>query len=213
MENIKKRYFVLLGIILFSSFIIKMISYDKFYKSDEGIKRIKNIPINIGEWKGVDYDLDQNIYDILETRSIIHRSYGNRLKNIFLSIVYYNETKVDFHAPEGCLAGKGIEISKSEHEITLNHENKKIKLNLVQLIRRNQQSDELIYYFYKSGNFLGSSYIKLRLMLALNKFSENAKSGSLIRISTNLKPGEYDDASAVLTAFIEELYPYLVKYL
>ncbi|MEA3322718.1 MAG: EpsI family protein [Patescibacteria group bacterium] len=139
-------------------------------------------------------------------------SYGKR-KKIFLSIVYYPETKVDFHAPEGCLAGQGIQISKTAKTIYITHKERKVKINLNQLVRKNNNSNELIYYFYKAGDFHGKSYIRLRLALAMNKFSTKEKSGALIRISTPALNSDYQPASENLISFIAELYPYLIKHL
>jgi len=60
---------------------------------------------------------------------------------------------------------------------------------------------------------MGENYIKLRLNLAINKFSNNEKSGSLIRISTPIQMSDTQEASKILLDFTQELYPYLIKYL
>ena len=70
-----------------------------------------------------------------------------------------------------------------------------------------------VHYFYKAGDFVGQSYIKLRLNLALNKYGRKEKSGSLIRVSTPVFREDYKSASIMLTSFIGDLYPYLSKYL
>jgi len=124
-----------------------------------------------------------------------------------LSIVYYPETKVDFHAPEACLEGRGIQISKSYQTITITPNEKKVKINLNRLIRKQGGSDELIYYFYKAGDFLGKNYIKLRLNLALNKFGRKEKNGSLIRVSTPVFGEDYKSASNTLTRIIGRSVP------
>ena len=63
--------------------------------------------------------MDPHVFDILETKSILNREYVSHAQMVLLSLVYYPETKVDFHAPEACLAGKGIQISKSEKTIEI----------------------------------------------------------------------------------------------
>ena len=60
---------------------------------------------------------------------------------------------------------------------------------------------------------LGKHYIRLRLNLALNKFGRKEKNGSLIRVSMPAFGEDYKSASIMLTRFIEDLYPYLRKYL
>ena len=173
----------------------------------------------MGTWKGTDHSLSPNIYDILETRSIIHRFYvNNEGKTIFLSIVYYAETKVDFHAPEGCFGGKGIRVTKSPVDLLLiNEDGTTYPLSANKLIQRegSNGSTDMVYYFYKSGPFTGRSYIKLRMNLILNKFRDARKSGSLIRISTSigLDGDAENEGSALIIDFLNHLQPYIVKYL
>ena len=213
MGKIRNRYLILFTVLLLTAVAVTFLSYDTFNEAEASIQTIEKIPLNLGKWQGVDVALEENIYEILETRSIINRKYFANDSSIFLSVVYYPETKVDFHAPEACLAGKGIQISKSDRIIYITHNGRKVRVNLNQLVRQNNNSNELIYYFYKAGDFLGKSYIKLRFSLAMNKFSTKEKSGALIRVSTPALNSDYQPASENLTSFIAELYPYLIKYL
>jgi len=213
MGKIRNRYFILFTVLLLTAVAVNFLSYDTFNKAEASIRTIEKIPLNLGKWHGVDVSLEENIYEILETRSIIHRKYFANDSSVFLSIVYYPETKVNFHAPEACLAGKGFQISKTAKTIQFTHNDHKVKVNLNQLVRQNNNSNELIYYFYKAGDFLGNGYIKLRFSLAMNKFLTKEKSGALIRISTPALKNDYQHASENLTSFISELYQYLIKYL
>ena len=213
MGKIKNRYLILFAVLLLTAVAVNFLSYDTFNEAEASIQTIEKIPLKLGKWQGIDVSLEDNIYEILETRSIIHRKYFANDSSVFLSVVYYPETKVDFHTPEACLGGKGVQISKSVKTIYINHNGLKIRVNLNQLIREHYNSRELIYYFYKAGDLLDKSYIKLRFALAMNKFSTKEKSGALIRISTPALSSDYQPASENLTSFIAELYPYLIKYL
>ena len=204
---------ILLTVMLFASVVVNSLSYNTYYKADAGIQAIQNIPLEMGKWQGKDVTLDDQIYEFLETKSIIHRNYILNGKNVFLSIVYYPETKVDFHAPEACLAGQGIQISKNTKAIFIKYNGKKVKVKLNQLVRQNNNSNELIYYFYKAGDFIGQSYIELRFNLAINKLSNNKKCGALIRVSTPALMDDEQKAEKILINFIEQLYPFVTKYL
>ena len=129
MENMQNRYLIIIAIMLLTSVFVHFLSYDTYYEAEAGIRAIKNIPLEFGQWQGKDIPLDEQIYEILETRSIINRAYlGKNGKEVLLSIVYYPETKVDFHAPEACLAGRGIQISKSDQTITIIPNEKKVTI-------------------------------------------------------------------------------------
>ena len=210
MENIKIRYIILSCILVFTALLVSFLNYGAYNKSEAGMRAINKIPLEFGKWQGKEVQLDNLIYEILETKSIIHRTYRSESgEDVFLSIVYYAETKVDLHAPEGCLGGKGILVEKTKKTISFINDNKFTKLHLNQLIRKQKTHEEIIYYFYKAGHFMGESYIKLRFSLAMNKFTNQEKSGALIRVSTPVSSGDLKKSSGILVDFIAELYPYL----
>lgn len=213
MEKVTNRYKILFLCLTFTALIVHFLEYDTYNASATAITSIEGIPTEFAGWKGRDIALEENIYEILETRSIIHRMYYKGNQQVFLSLVYYPETKVDFHAPEACLSGSAIKIVKSLRDITVKDGETNRTIHVNQLLYERATGTDLVYYFFKSGDFLGNSYIKLRLQLALNKFGSQSKSGSLIRLSTPIPIASSDKANELLTAFISDLLPYVNKYL
>ena len=213
MGKINIRYIVAFIMIAVGAVVVNLIEYETFYQADDAIQTVSKIPAVLGNWRGTDVVLTEDVYDILETRAIIHRSYQYRDQRVFLSLVFYPETKVDFHAPEACLAGGGREIKKSAKTIMLENAGKNISLDLNQLIYSGELNKELVYYFFKTGSYMGNSYIHLRFSLAGNKLSGNGTSGSLIRISTSDKTIDSVNAADRLKHFIQDLYPYLIEFI
>jgi EpsI family protein len=214
MKKFRNRYLTLVLILGLNSILINYLSFDKNNDVQAELQAIQHIPVNLNRWRGEDILLEKKIYEILETQSIIHRKYvSDEGYEVFLSIVYYPETKVDFHAPEGCLGGQGISVTKSQKTITIFNDGKIFQIGINQLIRNYSHQQSLIYYFYKAGDFLGQSYIKLRFHLALNKFSSNEKSGALIRVSTPLNGENMENSSELLRKFIQDFTPYILTYL
>lgn len=212
----RRNCFILLILLAGLAICVHLLSFDKTVSAEQGVETVKKIPLRIGDWQGRDFPLDSLVYDILETKSILHRSYRNRLgQDVFLSLVYYQETKVDFHAPEGCMGGQGVKTKKTPAKIKIVSESgEKSTLEVNKLIQKQDNSTTLVYYFYKTGSFVGRNYIKLRLNLILNKFKGARKSGSLIRVSAPLTINDNGKKSHdELESFVNELYPYLVKYL
>lgn len=198
---------------ILTAVLVNYLSYDTYHKAEAGIRAIEGIPEKIGEWQGKDMSLKNRVYDLLETKSIIHRVYVSHGLEVFLSIVYHPDTKVGFHTPDFCLAANGIEFKRTIKSIYLNNDEKNREIELCQLIYKINSRKELSYYFFKSGEFLGQNYLKFRLNLAINKFSNKKKSGSLIRVSTTIPDGNTHKASNILRNFIEGLHPFLIKYL
>ncbi len=213
METIRNRFLIIFVILILTSVLVNFLTYEAYHEAEAGIRGIKNIPLEIGKWEGKDVFLEEKIYEILETRSIIHRNYLKNGQNAFLSLVYHPETKVDFHSPEYCFGAQGVELVKTTKNITIIYDEERVNISVNKLIYQKNGFDELVYYFYKSGGFLGQSYIKLRLSLAVSKLSNRSKSGSLVRVSTPILNGDIQRASNSLGNFIEDLYPYLIAYL
>ena len=207
MENIRNRYLMVTAVLLLLCCIVNRLDYDIFEKNDIGIKAIKKIPYKIKKWTGKDVYLSENIYKILETKSIVHRNYVSESSNIFLSLVYYPDTKVDFHAPEACLGGSGERLLKESK--TLTFEDKNYNLDVNQIVRRIENYEELIFYWYKAGAYMGKSYLGLRFNIAKNKITNRDTSGALIRVSTAINNKNYEKASEELKQFIEGITPIL----
>ena len=212
----KRNCIILLVVMALLAVGVHLLSFDKASSSERGVDTVKQIPLRIGDWQGTDHHLDQLVYDILETKAILHRSYRNSQgQEVFLSLVFYKETKVDFHAPEGCMGGQGVKTKKTPATLNIvSADGKSFPLEVNKLIQKQDDNTTLVYYFYKTGSFIGRNYIKLRLNLVLNKFKEARKSGSLIRVSAPLSVNDNGKKSHdLLESFINDLYPYLVKYL
>lgn len=166
--------------------IVNALQYDSGQDDTAGFTVLQKIPMQIGNWQGRDLPLDVSVYEILETKNIIHRNYTDAQGNtILLSIVYYNDTKVDFHTPEACLGGRGERTSKRVRTLNLKINNQQLALEVAEIISTNPDSYGVSYYFYKAGNFMGQNYIKMRLNLAKNSLFSGDKSGALIRFSGN----------------------------
>ena len=199
---------------MIEAIIINIIFFEPYHNSESGIQAISALPLRFGAWQGKDIPLESRVYEILETKSIIHRAYhADTGEGIFLSIVHYPETKVDFHAPEGCLGGQGVSMCKSTKDFELSYGKNYLKFDLNQLKWVKDQEQNLVYYFYKAGDYFGPSYISLRFNLAINKFTNSNKSASLIRISTSIISGEEEAASKLLSGFLEDLLPLLIEKL
>ncbi len=189
---------------------VYLLQYAAFSPQQKVSDAISGIPKVMGAWKGSDAYLEQWVYELLETRSIIHRNYTNQDRQVFLSVVYYADTKVGFHAPESCLGAQGLELAKSSEQIKLGGQK---VLDINQLTYQQQRNRELVYYFYKAGSYIGPSYIRMRLNIAYNKLFTGNRSGALIRVSTPMVQGSDDGAKHTLSEFIDRLFPHMVSAL
>jgi EpsI family protein len=208
MANLKIRYLIAVLLLAATAIVVNGLQYDSSQEEGAGLADLQTFPMQIGPWVGRDFPLDAMVYEILETKAIIHRSFTDaKGDNVFLSIVHYHDTKVDFHAPESCIGGRGEKTKKTDKTLTLLVGGKQIRLNVAEMVTTRDTGQTLTYYFFKAGPFMGSSYIKMRLSIAANKLAQNDARGSLIRISTTLLPEHETEAEALLTDFLQQLLP------
>ncbi len=89
----------------------------------------------------------------------------------------------------------------------------KTTLDVAEIVTTKANGNSLTYYFYKSGNFAGSNYLRLRLSIAHNKLTRNDARASLVRISTEFPPAHKVEAETRLKDFLQDFFPYVQKIL
>ena len=214
MEGLGKSFIVLSCTLAVSWAFVHQLGSEVVVNERVGLERIEKIPHKMGEWQGTDVSMGEAVYDTLQTRSIIHRSYQDPAgQTVFLSLVYYPEARVDFHDPEACLGGQGVEMKATNETIAFVSQGKQIRIGVRRLVSIREGNESLVYYFYKSGQFFGQSYIRLRWDVALNKLGNRETSGTLVRVSSPVFPGDGDQAAECLLSFLQALYPYLNRHL
>lgn len=214
MAKLKFRYLTVVLLLLATSAVVHALQHSQEQDGEAGLANLRYIPMQVSKWQGEEFPLEERIYDILETRAIIHRSFrSSEGENVFLSVVHYHDTKVDFHQPESCLGGIGLKTEKTTKAVSLRSGDETRTFNLARLVSTHQNGKSLVYYFYKAGPFIGSNYTLMRLNIAANKMMRNDTKGSLIRISTELIPGRENNAETLLLGFLQDLFPYIEKTL
>jgi len=210
MKEFKNRYFMvvfLLSIAAFSVIMYQHASKDIFPSVD-----LSKIPAQIGTWGSRDIPLEKKIFDILQTPSVLVREYtDSRGKSVFLTIVYYRKNRVEFHSPERCAVSQGSYIDENGIEI-IRDDARSIIAN--KFIVKGEGRKEVNLYYFKSGDFITSSYLKLKLHMMRNKLKGLPNSGALVKFSALVGQNiNVDETIKVMKDFIKEVTPLLVSYL
>lgn len=174
---------------------------------------LENFPLIIGEWRGERSPVDEKVYRILETDTVMVNRYTEGRNIVNLTAVYFPEAKVEFHGPEGCNRGRGDTIEPlGIRSITLRNAGKEtpLTMNAFTVLRSDGRRD-LFCYFYKSGDFSGSSYLNLRLKMAMRLFRQRETSGAMVVISTPVK-GRVESAERLIDEFLVSVYPTLLRF-
>lgn len=173
---------------------------------------ISQIPLNIGEWKGEEIVVDRQTKDILETEAVLMRNYINaNNEKILLAIVYYKDSRVALHLPESCLMGQGSRLADrrlEKIEISFNN-----VFSSNSILTKSDRGNNLVIYFYETGNLMTSSYFTFRKQILLNKLNGKGTTGALVRFSINITDENKQDKLKVIQKFIKEIGQLLPKYL
>jgi len=210
MQRFWVRYVILIGILVFSSGILM---WAQFKQSKQmPLVDISQIPLNIGEWKGEEIVVDRQTKDILETEAVLMRNYINaNNEKILLAIVYYKDSRVALHLPESCLMGQGSRLADrrlEKIEISFNN-----VFSSNSILTKSDRGNNLVIYFYETGNLMTSSYFTFRKQILLNKLNGKGTTGALVRFSINITDENKQDKLKVIQKFIKEIGQLLPKYL
>jgi EpsI family protein len=149
---------------------------------------IRMFPYTVGDWKGRDLEVAENVYEILETRNLISREYVTSANDkIFLFIIYSETNRAVFHPPEVCLMGSGIEIVDKEVE-SINYNGKQFSANKLYTQKGNYKGMSL--YCYKTGKLHTDNFYLQQAYFAMGQLLKGHVKGATIRVTMTLKEDE-----------------------
>lgn len=209
----KARFLLLIAVLTISVLLHVGLGHGKFSRSDNA-NRLESFPLQVADWQGERALLQERVYRILETNAVIVNQYTRADEAVNLSIVHYPQMKVEFHPPEYCNSGKGDVVKglgRRDIRLGINGEGGTLAVNVFTVTRGNGSQD-LYYYFFKSGNFLSNSYFKLRVKMMVEYIKLEKTSGSLIILSTHIK-NHIVSSESLLDKFAILIYPVLTQYI
>lgn len=187
MDDLRMRLLLTLILLLCISGVVLLYSNTNSKPDLKGV--LDDISLTFDEWRGENLILSPDIFNILQTQSILVREYRNdKGDKVTLAVIYYPDNQISFHAPEACLGGVGYTIMTEEIK-TLKFSGH-VSLQVKKLHYNRNQTHELIYYFYQTNNFISPNYLTFRWQMLLNQLKHKRTNGALIRVSTqvNLTP-------------------------
>ena len=210
MQKFQKGYIILIGIFVFFAGIVLWVqSRPCIVKTNVDIST--KIPLHVGEWQGEDISVDDETKNILETEEVLIRRYINsKEEKVFLSIVYYKDSRVALHLPESCLTGQGSRLIERKSERIEIDAHQSFLVN--QIITTSPRGNQLVLYYFKAGNLQTNSYMALRWQMMKNKLMAKSNSGALVKFSAPIEQSS-DKTLKILKQFIKAINSQLNKYL
>lgn len=178
---------------------------------------LETFPDQLGDWRGVDRVIDDQVLDILRADDLLARSYtGANGARVDLLTVYYHKLTEgsSIHSPEVCLPAGGWEVGAWEPTVITLDDAAKTAIPLNRAIIRKGNSRQLVYYwFQQAGRRITSDYAA-KFYTIVDSLSRGRTEGALVRLITSVAPGEsIDRADARLRDVLTLSLPHLSKSL
>jgi EpsI family protein len=172
------------------------------------------LPLTIGTFTGVEVPVEPKIKDILETRNVILRDYmGPNGVRVSLAIVYYDQYRVHFHMPDGCMVGKGTIVTAHERESLGVLEGGRESITVNKLALKQPEAREHVFYFFTTGDLITASYTKMRIHLMMSHLKRRHAGAALVRFSVRTDENNEEMALKTIKDFIKQTAVILPSYL
>lgn len=201
-----KRY-ILIIIILALAAAASLHLYYQQIKPEDAFNMV-DFPKEISGWVSEEIPLEEQVYEILETRNLLMREYKKEGElPIVVYIIFSDKNRKSSHPPEICLTGGGVSIlGKTEETITINKE----PLRINNLLVGKGDTREVMFYWFKAGKTFTPNYLIQQMRIMLSQLQGKSSGGAMIRVSTPAHPDE-QKAKVRLIAFINNIMPVIVK--
>jgi EpsI family protein len=170
--------------------------------------------MTIGEWQGRASQLDAATEKALGLDDYVLADYvAPKGKPVNFYVAYYSSQQNGYapHSPTVCLPGGGWLVTHSEQT---NYNGLGATFPLNRVILDNNGTKEVVYYWFdERGRKIADEYWA-KWYLLVDAITKNRSDGSLIRLVTQIFPGETEqDGDLRLQTFMQDVVPQLGAYL
>lgn len=145
-------------------------------------KMFFQFPMTIEDWSGREIQMQDYVYQMIETKYLFLRDYQSQRYSVplNLSIVWFDDTDIAFHAPEACLGGVGNKV-KEKTTIKARINGMEQTLGKLILDQPDKRKTIVLYYFDVDG-YRTTSQTEIRLHILLKRLFFERSSASFIRL-------------------------------
>jgi len=177
---------------------------------------LQSFPMRLGPWKGVDRPLDKEVLDVLGPGDFMVRDYytADSPEPTNLYIAYFPSQRMGdtIHSPKNCLPGAGwAPVENGQITLALPGHGPFPANRYV--ISRAGARKLVLYWYWAHDRGVASEYWA-KFYLVKDAIRLNRSDGALVRITTDMLPGEtLDAAEQRLLPFASTVFPLLDDYI
>ena len=174
-------------------------------------------PAQLGDWqKAKEYPIDKETQDVLRANDMLSREYVNlsAQTNAFLFIAFFKTQRYGQapHSPKNCLPGAGWAPTQSGTiSIAVAELQGPIVVNRYVVSKEGDQL--LVIYWYQGHHRVIASEYSAKFWLVLDAIRYRRSDTSLVRVTVPVRNDDTDTATKTGVAFVQSLFPALLKQL
>jgi exosortase D (VPLPA-CTERM-specific) len=178
---------------------------------------LSSFPVQLGNWSGRDIPLDQDTLEVLGPGDFLLRGYRDPdgdLPYVDLFLAYFpsQRTGDTIHSPKHCLPGAGW-IPEENDRVTLSLPGHSPFPANRYVISKAGAHKLVLYWYWAHDRGVASEYWA-KFYLVKDAIRMNRSDGALVRITTDMLPGESPDAAEQrLLPFTSTVFPLLDDYI
>jgi EpsI family protein len=207
MKKSHLKYLVIIALTLLCGWTVHRVETAQPIRND----KFFSFPLAIGDWAGKEIAMSEYVYLGIETPYLFLRNYYSPHHSVpvNLSIVWFDDRNIAFHAPEACMGGVGNQvIEKSRKQVTLQGSEYELETLVVQMPG---QPKQLVWYFFDVDGYITTSQTDIRLHVLRKRLLGKRTSASFIRLMAPLLE-DRDIVDQTLAMFLEALLPLVPCY-
>lgn len=178
---------------------------------------LQSFPPQLGGWQGTDVPIPEESLQVLGPGDYILRAYENQetpQPPVYLFIAYFSSQRAGdtIHSPKNCLPGNGWSPVQSSRTMLSMPGHAPFPVNRYVIARGDAR--QLVLYWYWAHNRGVASEYWAKYYLVADSIRMNRSDGSLVRLMTDMEPGESADAAMRRTLpFAGQLLPLMNDYI
>ena len=177
---------------------------------------LNSFPLQFGPWTGVDRPIDKDVLDVLGPGEFLVRDYyqadSSEPTNLYIAYFPSQRAGDTIHSPKNCLPGAGW-APVTNDEVTLSIPGHHPFPANRYVISQGTDRKLVLYWYWAHDRGTASEYWA-KFYLVKDALRMRRSDGALVRIITDMLPGETSDAAQrSVGAFTSEVVPLLNDYI
>jgi EpsI family protein len=202
----KKEFWITSGLLVITFILVTLLRYSRV--ESKKLPSFILIPMQSENWSGQEYFFPDQTYELLKADASTLRRYANSEgKELYLFISYFKSQKYgsQIHSPKNCLPGSGWKI-QSRGKIRIKGSSGP-SLLVNRLLISDNQSKEVMYYWFQTRSGLVTSELGLKLDLVINSLKRAPSDAAFIRINLPLNQISEREALFMVEDFLKVFQP------